>query len=97
MKVIPDGDFSKFVKENFCEALRAELKKKKVKSYEPFENLYLRVLNIHAPVNKKIIRANQKPYVSKQLRKAMRRSYLENKFYKNRSAKNRIAHKKQKR
>ena len=55
------------------------------------------VLNIHAPVKKKISRANHKPYVSKQLRKAiMKRSNLENKFYKNRSAENRIAYKKQK-
>ena len=54
-------DFSKFVKEHFREALRAELQKTKVISYEPFENLYLMVLNIHAPVKKKISRANHKP------------------------------------
>ena len=64
-KVIVYRDFSKFVKEHFREALRAELQKTKVISYEPFENLYLMVLNIHAPVKKKIIRANHKPYISK--------------------------------
>ena len=41
------------------------------------------VLNRHAPLKKKILRANHSSYMSKTLRKAiMRRSYLENKYLK---------------
>ena len=43
LHIILHRDISKFVKVNVCEAFRAELQKTKVKSYEPFENLYLRV------------------------------------------------------
>ena len=43
----------------------------------------MKVLNRHAPLKKKILRANQSSYMSKTLRKAiMRRSYLENKYLK---------------
>ena len=41
----------------------------------------MKVLNRHAPLKKKILRANHSSYMSKTLRKAiMRRSYLENKY-----------------
>ena len=67
------------------------------RDYESFENAFLGVLNTHAPLKKKVIRANQKPYVTKNLRKAiMQRSYLENKFYKYRSEEYRMALKRQK-
>ena len=67
------------------------------KDYEVFERIFLEVLNIHAPNKKKVIRANQKPYITKQLRKAiMRRSYLQNKFYKYRTEELSQAFKKQK-
>ena len=95
-KVLLYRDYSKFEKENFRRDLKTEVQNLKVKDYESFEKSYLNVLNTHAPFKKKIIRANHKPYVTKKLRKAiMRRSYLENKFYKNRSAENNRAYKKQ--
>ena len=51
------------------------------------------VLNRHAPLKKKILRANHSSYMSKTLRKAiMGRSYLEKKYF---QKKNR-AYKKQK-
>ena len=41
------------------------------------------MLSAHAPIKKKVVRANHMPYMTKQLRKAiMRRSALENKYYK---------------
>ena len=96
-KVLLYRDYSKFENENFRKDLKAKLQNPIVKDYESFEKAYLNVLNTHAPFKKKMIRANNKPYVTKQLRKAiMRRSYLENKFYKNRSAENSQAYKKQK-
>ena len=41
------------------------------------------VLNRHAPLKKKILRANHSSYMSKTLRKTIvRRSYLEKKYFK---------------
>ena len=50
-------------------------------SYKNFENIFLKILEHHAPLKKKIARANNVPYMTKTLRKAiMRRSDLENKL-----------------
>ena len=55
----------------------------KINSYAMFEELFLKVLDKHAPVKKKVIRANHAKYIFKPLRKAiMKRSYLENFFLK---------------
>ena len=52
-------------------------------SYNLFEEVFLEVLEEHAPVKKKTVRHNNKPYMTKALRKAiMRRSALRNKFLK---------------
>ena len=60
-----------------------------VRDYATFHNAFLGVLNNRAPYKKKLIRANHKPYVTKKLRKAiLRRSRLENRFHKNRTAEN---------
>ena len=45
--------------------------------------MFLKILNKHAPMKKKTVRANDKPYMTKALRKAIaRRSYLRNKYIK---------------
>ena len=41
-------------------------------NYSEFEETFLKILNKHAPVKKKTVRANDKPY----------RSYLKNKYIK---------------
>ena len=47
------------------------------KNYESFENVFVTVLDRHAPRKTKILRGNQKPYIDKNLRKAiMKRSEL---------------------
>ena len=47
---------------------------------------FLKVLEEHAPMKQKVLRANDKPYMAKGLGKAiMRRSTLKSKFLKNRS------------
>ena len=54
--------------------------------YSEFQNLFLRVLNIHAPSKVKYVRANEVPYMTNTLRKAiMTRSRLENKYRKTKS------------
>ena len=58
---------------------------------------FLKVLEEHAPMKQKVLRANDKPYMTKALRQAiMRRSTLKTKFLKNRSDDNHKAFKKQK-
>ena len=48
--------------------------------------IFLNVFDVHAPVKKKYIRANEVPYMTKPLRKAiMTRSRLENKCHKTES------------
>ena len=60
-------------------------------------NAYLEVLNNHAPIKRKTVRANHATYMTKTLRKAiMRRSNLENKYLKNRNPENKMVYRKQK-
>ena len=55
------------------------------------------MLNIHAPLKKKVIRANHVPYMTKSLRKAiMKRSQLESKYLRNSTVENMKIYKKQK-
>ena len=50
---------------------------------DKFDNIFLEVLDKHAPTKTKILRANHLSYISKALRKAiMKRSYLEKLFFK---------------
>ena len=66
-------------------------------NYLQFETTFMTMLETHAPFKKKIVRANNVPYMSKTLRKAiMKRSALENKYYKNNNHKNQNLYKKQK-
>ena len=59
--------------------------------------MFLNVLQRHAPLKTKVVRANHAPYMNRTLRKAiMKRSELERKYLKNRTNENRIRYKKQK-
>ena len=65
--------------------------KKKTGEYKVFEETFLQLLFLHAPTKKKVIQANNMPYMTKTLRKAiMRRSALKNKFYKSKLSKIRM-------
>ena len=51
-------------------------------TYDAFERTFLDTLDFHAPQKSKVIRANHKPYVTKEMRKAiMLRSRLQNLWY----------------
>ena len=96
-KIVPYMDFSKFVEHDFRRDMQDKLSNIPRGKYGLFERVFLQVLNDHAPWKQKVIRANQKPYVTKQLRKAiMHRSHLENKYYKYRTPEHGRAYKKQK-
>ena len=90
-------DYRNFIENDFRDELRMKLEIDEIKEYERFETIFLNVLNKHAPYKKKILRANQQPYITKTLRKAiMKRSELERKYYKNSSPANNKAYRKQK-
>ena len=64
--------------------------------YDTFEHIFMDVLNKNAKVKKKYIRANNAPFMTKQLSKAiMNRSRLKNRFLKCPNEENEIKYKKQ--
>ena len=82
-KIVSYRDYSRFVEKYFHNDLESKIRDKKITDYNSFNKYFLEALNKHAPSKKKCIRANHKPYLTKELRKAiMHRSYLGNKFYK---------------
>ena len=88
-------DYKHFEPNNFRSDLRKNLES--INDYESFEKIVLSILNKHAPLKKKVVRANHVPYMTKALRKAiMKRSALENKYLRNNTTENKIHYKKQK-
>ena len=52
-------------------------------NYQEFDKTFTEILNKHALMKNKLVKANQAPYMTKALRKAiMRRSELETKYFK---------------
>ena len=88
-------DYKKFDQDLFREELAEKLYGYD-SCYDIFEEIFINVLNKHAPLKKKFLRANHVPYMTKTLRKAiMRRSQLQTKYFKNKSQKDYLAFKKQ--
>ena len=83
-KIVSYRDYKNFNTDNFKNDLRENLSSNRVYEYGVFEKIFLSVLDEHAPVKQKTIRANHAPYMTKTLRKAiMKRSELRTKYYKN--------------
>ena len=94
---IQSRNYKYFDSRKFNEDLKDEFSREFVDSCSKFDNIFLKVLNRHAPLKKKIIRANHASYVSKALRKAiMKRSRLENIYFKKQDNHFLRAYKKQK-
>ena len=54
-----------------------------LEKYAPFEKVFLVILNKHPSLKKKVARTNHAPYITKTLRKAIKRqSYLQNVYFK---------------
>ena len=89
-------NYSKFNQKTFRENLKESFMAKNTNNYDEFEGIFLSVLSAHVPIKKKVVRANHMPYMTKQLRKAiMRRSALENKYYKSKRLEDKETFKKQ--
>ena len=67
------------------------------KNHTEFQDGFLDVLNTHLPLKKKLVRANEVPYMTRALRKAIaNRSRLENQYYKYKTYESLRVYKKQK-
>ena len=97
-KVITYRDYKKFVLVDFRKELRAKIRETPDLNYNLFETIFLDVLERHAPTKKRTVRQNNKPYMTKALRKAiMRRSALWNKFLKEKTSEAQVLYKKKNR
>ena len=74
-------NYKKFASLRFSVDLKNAFAHEKIESCIKFDKVIMTVLNRHAPLKKKLLRANLSSYMSRTLRKAiMRRSYLEKKY-----------------
>ena len=78
-------DYKYFDRTKFKNNLNEKLSEG-ISNYESFETTFTEVLKKHAPLKKKLFRANHAPYITKTLRKTiMRRSQLETKYLKSKT------------
>ena len=80
-------NYKKFANLKFKEALNRELMKHDLNTdYEDFHEIVLSILNAHAPLKKKHLRANHASFVTREFRKVvMKRARLRNLYLKNRT------------
>ena len=65
--------------DSFNEDLKLAFNNTDIKTCEEFEEIFMNLLDHRAPLKKKILRANNAPYITTELRKTiMKRSQLEN-------------------
>ena len=91
-------DYRKFLNEEFRAQLDYEISKHDINNmeYQHFLNIFIEVLNKHAPMKQKYLRANQGRFLAKNLHKAiMKRSRLRNKFLSDMTEMSRKEYKKQ--
>ena len=88
-------DYKNFDRLTFKRELEEKLNQQ-INEYKHFEQIFLEVLNTHAPIKRKLLRANHVPYMTKALRKSiLKTSELESKYVKNKTNENLKSYKKQ--
>ena len=90
-------NYKNFMKENFRNELQYKLLALNDDAkFEDFETIFMNILNKHAPMKEKRIRANNSPFMNKTMSKAiMTKSRLKNKFLKNPTEENKVNYNKQ--
>ena len=79
-RMVTYRDYSKFEDTSFINDLNYHLYNPIALTYSNFKSIFETIINRHAPVKTKFLRANNKPHMTKSLRKAiMLRSRLKNK------------------
>ena len=92
-KVIIYRDYTYFDNEEFSNGLENEISK--IRSLTLNYDIFKNVINKHAPLKRRYIRANHAEYMDKELTQAiMKGSKLRNYYLKHRSEENRLAYKK---
>ena len=89
--VVNYRDYRNFRDDVFRQDLQTELANLDLQrlTYTSFQDAYLRILDKHAPMKKRYIRANNSPFMNRTLHKAfMQRTRLKNKYNNNRTADN---------
>ena len=90
-------DYKNLNSESFNEDLQNIISTTQISTCKQFEDTFLSVLNMHAPLKKKLLRANHSQYVIKALRKAiLRKSKVEKTYFKKQTYESLKAYKKQK-
>ena len=64
-------DYKNFNSVIFLNELNFQLKDKNIVNYSLFEKIFVNLLDEHAPLKTKLIRANNRQHVTKDLRKAI--------------------------
>ena len=91
--------YRNFITINFRKELSNALQKwdTNIMTYEDFHNIFMKILNLHAPIKQRVIRGNNQPFMNKILSKSfMHRSKLKNVYNKNPTEANKINYKKTK-
>ena len=90
-------DYKNLNSESFNEDLQNIISTTQINTCKQFEDTFSSVLNMHAPLKKKLLRANHSQYVIKALRKAiLRKSKVEKTYFKKQTYESLKAYKKQK-
>ena len=90
-------NYRHFNKYSFNEDLKLAFNNTDIRTCEEFEEIFKNLLDHHTPLKKKILRANNAPYITAEIRKAiMERCQLENIYRKTLTEKFLKAHKTQK-
>ena len=97
-KIISYREYRNYSPARFCSELLNLLSVYGISdiSNDDFVNIFMFLLNIHAPIKHKYIRANNNPFVTKELRKAiMQHSKLRNRYNKLKTMEANVAYKRQ--
>ena len=97
-KIVNYRDYRNFRNDEFRAELDNEILKHDINNieYQHFLNIFIEILNKHAHMKIKYLRANQEKFMTKGLHKAiMKRSRLRNKFLRDRTDRSRKEYKKQ--
>ena len=87
-QIVTYRNYKNYNKELFEKGIQIKLSEFDIKNtpYETFSNIFIDILNLHAPLKKKYLRANHSKFISKELSKEiMLRSKLRNKFLKDKT------------
>ena len=82
-KLISYRSYKKFNDDTFLSDLQLQLSSDLHYTYSQFENIFKNILDKHAPLKTKFLRANNKPHLTKDLRKAIMKRIVRGVMFEN--------------